>query len=133
MKRNLLKTTILATLGATSLSCGVESGIIVVRQQLPEENAFYVNIITNHEKELFSDDEYRGVDGWYQTDRKLFFMDAKYQEPLIYGMPGDTITYSNPFKKKYLYMNRFHHVRSINGVNNKKIVKRIRSVLEHQK
>ena len=127
MKTETLTKIAIASLLGMPASCAVERGVIVERQNLPEENALYVNLIDKNATPKSPDDEY------VETDRKLFFMDATYQEPFIYALPGDTIAFRNPTHKTYLEMTKRNRVHSINGVRDRKIVKMVQSKLEHQK
>ena len=117
----------IASLMAMPASCAVERGVIVERQNLLEENALLVN--------LLKDGKSAPVDtnGIFEADRKLFFMDATYQEPFIYALLGDTIAFRNPTHKTYLEMTKRNRVHSINGIRERKIVKMVQSKLEHQK
>lgn len=124
MKRNLLRTTILATLGTATLASCLEKGVIVDREDIPEEKAFFVNVIRNNkakQKPLKID-----LSDIFEADRKLFFSDSTHMEPFVYGQIGDTIVYSNLLRMTYIET-RKRQVRSINGIRNRDIVKQVRN------
>ena len=92
-----MKTKILAKIAlASSLcapSCCIERGVVIDRQNLPEEKALYVNLIRadkSKQKPLHIQS-----DEVFDADRKLFFMDTTYLEPFVYVAPGDTISFYN--------------------------------------
>jgi len=131
MKRNILKTTLITTLGAMTMSCANERGVIVDRENVEAEKALLVNLIQRDPSkqkplEILSDDV-------FDADRKLFFCDSKYMEPFDFAKPGDTIVYPNLFHKTYIDITRFHRIRKINDVPNRKIVKIVRSTAGKQK
>ena len=131
MKRNLLKTTLLTTIGTATLTGCIERGVVMCKESIPEEKALFVNVIRKDKSKQKSFDYlmYDMID----ADRKLFFTDPKYMEPFIFAMPGDTIVYPNIFRKTYLDMTRFHRVRKINDVRNRKIKKMVRSTVDKQR
>ena len=121
MKKNLLKATLITTLGAATLAC-TERGVIIDREDLPEEKAFFVNLLRiNKEKQkplVINPGE------MYDADRKLFFEDGNNMEPFLYGHVGDTIMFSNPWHKTFIYVNK-NQIRRINGVTNKVFAKQV--------
>ena len=125
-----MKTKILTKIAIASMlcapSCAVERGVIIDRQELPEENALFVNLIQkdkSKQKPLVIPD-----DGMYDADRKLFFMDSTYTEPFVYSLPGDTISFYNAGREQFIDMGRGkNHVRDINGIREHRIIKLVRS------
>ena len=129
-KETLTKIAIASVLCAPS--CATERGVVIDRQDLPDERALYVNLIRKNkakQKPLVVQ-----PDGMYEADRKLFFMDSTYLEPFLYVLPGDTIYVNNPLKKTYLEMGRGKkHIIRINDVREKQIVKTVRLWKDKQK
>ena len=122
MKKNLLKATLITTLGAVTLSC-TEQGVIIDREDLPEEKAFFVNVIRQDKSkqkslEIQSDEV-------YNADRKLFFCNAGVMDSFMYGAPGDTIVYYNPLRKTFINVHK-NQIRSINGIGNHDIARQVR-------
>ena len=133
MKTETLTKIALASLLGMPASCAIERGVVIDRQGLPEENALYVNLIRKDktkQKPL-----YVQSDGIYDADRKLFFMDSTYIEPFIFALPGDTISFYNPWHKTFLEMDdKHHHVRKINDVSEETIKDYVRRyVFEREK
>ena len=126
----LLKITIASLLVAPS--CAREYGIVIERQDYPEEKALYVNLIQKDktkQKPLNIP-----WDGMCDADRKLFFSDSTYMTPFIYVAPGDTISFYNPKRCKYLNVVRNKNsVYSINGIRERKIAKWINTPAEKQR
>ena len=112
-------------------ACAVEHGVIIERQGLTEENALYVNLIRKNKKK--QKQLHIGADGIFDADRKLFFMDSTYIEPFIYSLPGDTISFYNPWHKQFIEMDSKHRVRDINGVREREIMNYIRPILSREK
>ncbi len=113
-------------------SCFAEQGVVIDKQDLPDEKALYVNLIqsdTSKQKPLFVPDN-----GIYDADRKLFFTDSTYLEPFVYALPGDTIVFNNPLHRTYIQMQRNkYRIRRINGLDECDIMKFVRSSRGRQK
>ena len=121
-----MKTKILTKIAVASMilapSCAVESGVVVESQNLPEEKALYVKLIDKNSNEKIV----VNPDSIFCADRKLFFRDSSYVEPFVYAIPGDTISFYNPFHSTYIKMNRINRIHDINGVSNREVVKQMR-------
>ncbi len=108
-------------------SCAVERGVIVERQDLAEEKAFYVNLVQR------GGANQTNSDGTFEADRKLFFMDSTYGAPFIYADVGDTIVFKNPARETFVEINAKNRVISVNGMREKVFVKWMNKVAEPQK
>ena len=129
-----MKTKILTKIAIASMlcapSCAVESGIVVESQNLPEEKALYVKLIDKDGNEK----QEQPQNGMFCADRKLFFRDSSYVEPFVYAIPGDTISFYNPFHSTYIKMNKINRVHDINGVGNREVVKQMRPyIIQYRK
>lgn len=127
--KTLTKIAIASTICAPA--CGVERGVVIDRQGLPEENALYVNLLpcnNSARKPMFV-----GPSGIFEADRKLFFADSSYIEPFIFALPGDTVAFYNPSHSRYIKVNKTHRIRDINGVRERDIIRIVKSLREYQK
>ena len=113
-------------------SCAVEHGVVICRDESWGENALYVNLIRmNKAKQKPLHDQSNEI---FDADRKLFFADSAYMEPFTYVLTGDTISFYNPKHETFLDMgNDKTHVRDINGVREREIIKSARLIKEYQK
>lgn len=127
----LTKIAIASTLCAPS--CAVERGVVIDRQELADESALYVNLIDAGHKKKRAKETFDFRPGEYMADRKLFFQDSTYLEPLIYALPGDTISFRNPFHTTYVNMGKCNRVRDINGVSEREIIDSARPLIQQYK
>lgn len=123
----LTKIAIASTLCAPS--CAVEHGVVVERQELPDENALYINLIDAKHEKARAQSTFVFKPGEYMADRKLFFQDSTYMEPFIYALPGDTVSFYNPFHVTYVKMNKCNRIRDINGIQERDIVSQMRPLI----
>ena len=128
-KETLAKIAIASALCAPA--CTTERGVIVHKQELPEENALYINLIRNNKAqqkplEIKSDEI-------FVADRKLTFPDSTYIGLFDYFITGDTIAVFNPSHSTYLRMNNKKLIREINGAKGKDLAFLMRLALQKQK
>lgn len=90
-----------ATAATAMTGCGayrnIEAGTIIEKQNLPEEQALYINMdadTTNAERKLF----------FYFSDTEAF----------DYAQPGDVIKYTNRLDRRFIYVGR-DRIISVNG------------------
>lgn len=131
-----MKTKIVAKMAIVSAlcaapSCAVEQGVIIDRQDSPEEKALYVNLLRKNkakQKPL-----HYQANEIYDADRKLFFLE-NYMDPFLYAAPGDTISFYNLLHGKYLEMNSHNCVYDVNGIKMREISEMMhRPALEKQR
>ena len=132
-----MKTKILTKIAIASAlcapSCAVERGVVIERQEVSGENALYVNLIDKKHEKARAKNTFDFRPGEYVADRKLFFQDDNYQEPFVYTLPGDTISFYNPFHVIYVNMGKCNRVRDVNGVREKEIIETIRPLIKRYK
>ena len=126
MKTKIVTKIAIASALCVAPSCAIERGVVVERQEVPEESALYVNLIDAQHEQARANETFEFKPGQYMADRKLFFTDSTYMEPLVYALPGDTISFRNPAHETYLDMNKKNRVRDINGIRERKIIGQIR-------
>jgi len=118
----LAKIAIASALCAPACST-VEQGVIICKQDLPEENALYVNLVRkNKAKQKPLHDQSNEIS---DADRKLFFADSTYRGLFDYALVGDTISFRNPSRATYIDVNKSNVIRSINGVREREIINMI--------
>jgi len=128
-KETLAKIAIASALCAPA--CTTERGVIVHKQELPEENALYINLIRNNKAqqkplEIKSDEI-------FVADRKLTFPDSTYIGLFDYFITGDTIAVFNPAHHTYIRMNNKNIIREINGTKGKNLAFLMRMTMQKQK
>ena len=128
-KETLAKIVIASALCAPA--CTTERGVVVYKQELPEENALYINLIRKNkaqQKPLEIKD-----DDVFVADRKLTFPDTTYVGLFNYFITGDTIAVYNPSHSTYMRMNNKNIIREINGAKGKDLDFLVRLTLQTQK
>lgn len=120
-----MKAKILAKIAITSAlcapACAVENGVIVYKQNLPEERALYINLIR---KDKSKQKQLRDLsDEIFDADRKLVFSGTTDNEVFNYLLIGDTISFYNAKHKTYMDMRcGKNRILSINGVRKENII-----------
>lgn len=131
MKTKILSKIVIAS-ALCAPACDVERGVVVCKEELPEENALYVNLIRVNKRK--QKPLHNQSDEVFDADRKLLFRNSEYMEQFEYILPGDTISFRNAAHNTYLLMEpENEHIRKINGIREKDVVKITRRLLANQK